>query len=186
LLGFRIIGNVRHDPHRGKLAMTKSKREMQGSRPSFRLALSRADVAFAIGVSAGSVDLMVEEGALPPPRKWHSRKLWLIGEIEAYLNEWPVEGEESGSNKVDDILHRAATKSEPTLGTGGYPLGSGRKGDPLQDYYDRLGFDPITMGQTEMTALQKTAEDKWKASIPGTPLGKRERDALQQLRGRFR
>jgi hypothetical protein len=104
LLGFRIIGNVRHDPHRDKLGMTKSKREMQGSRPSFRLALSRADIALAIGVSAGSVDLMVEEGALPPARKWHSRKLWLIGEIEAYLNEWPVEGEESGSNKVDDIF----------------------------------------------------------------------------------
>ncbi|RWX62358.1 MULTISPECIES: hypothetical protein [unclassified Mesorhizobium] len=72
-------------------------------------------------------------------------------------------------------------RSKSATGPGGYPSGSGRKGDPLQDYYDRLGFDPLTMGQREMMELQKAAEEKWKASIPGTPLGKRERNALKQL-----
>ncbi|RWE78102.1 hypothetical protein [Mesorhizobium sp.] len=68
-----------------------------------------------------------------------------------------------------------------TTGPGGYPLGSGRKGDPIQDWYDKLGFDPKTMGETEMRELQKIAEAKWRAAIPGTPLQKRERTALQQM-----
>jgi excisionase family DNA binding protein len=35
---------------------------------------------------------MVIEGALPPPRRWHSEKLWLVSEVEAFLNDWPIDG----------------------------------------------------------------------------------------------
>ena len=47
-------------------------------RPIPRLGLSRAELAIAVGVSVGSVDQMVLEGVLPPPRIWHSRKIWLL------------------------------------------------------------------------------------------------------------
>lgn len=57
-----------------------------------RIALNRSEVALAIGVSTNTVDLMVKEGALPQPRKWHSRKIWIVAEIEAALTEWPVDG----------------------------------------------------------------------------------------------
>lgn len=57
-----------------------------------RLALNRNELALAIGVSANSVDAMVKEGALPPPRKWHTRKLWLVSEIEAAMSDWPADG----------------------------------------------------------------------------------------------
>ena len=60
-------------------------------RPIPRLGLSRTELAVAIGVSTGSVDQMVSEGVLPPPRRWHSRKIWLVAEVEAYLNESGVE-----------------------------------------------------------------------------------------------
>src|SRR5438128_1606316 len=64
-------------------------------RPIVRLALNRSEVALSIGVSIGSVDQMVAEGALPKPRKCHTRKLWLVAEIEAYLQDWPIEGGEA-------------------------------------------------------------------------------------------
>lgn len=160
--------------------MTKSKAGLYGNRPPFRLSLGRADLAIAIGVSTSSIDVMVAEGALPPPRIWHSRKLWIVAEVEAHINEWPADGEDEPFNRIDAILDRRQPE-EPKTGAGGYPIASGRKGDPLQDYYDRLGFDPATMGQAEMMELRKAAEEKWKASIPGTPLQKRERAALHQL-----
>lgn len=54
-----------------------------------RIALNRNEVALSIGVSANTVDLMVLEGALPHPRKWHTRKLRLVSEIAATTMEWP-------------------------------------------------------------------------------------------------
>lgn len=151
-------------------------KKLADQRPIIRLALGRTEVALAIGVSPGSVDKMVAEGALPPPRKWHSRKVWLVSEIEAHLNEWPVEGEES------DVFFDRAVSTERHLhaetikGPGGYPIVADP--NPLKAYYDRIGFDPATMGEAEMMQLIKAADDRWKASIPGTPLGKRERKAL--------
>ena len=60
-------------------------------RPVPRIGLSRAEVALAIGVSGNTVDLMVSEGMLPAPRRWHTRKIWLVAEIEAALAAWPSE-----------------------------------------------------------------------------------------------
>ncbi|MBB4348005.1 hypothetical protein [Aliirhizobium cellulosilyticum] len=57
-----------------------------------RLGLNRLEVAQAIGVSANTVDVMVDEGFLPKPRKWHSRKVWLVAEIVTAMASWPEEG----------------------------------------------------------------------------------------------
>lgn len=59
-----------------------------------RLGLNRAEVALALGVSPNTVDAMVEDGSLPPPRQWHSRKFWIVSEVQAFMSEWPVGGEQ--------------------------------------------------------------------------------------------
>ncbi len=74
---------------------------MKEARVIPRIALSRAEVALAIGVSANTVDAMVNEGALPPARKWHSRKLWLVAEIEAAIMEWPTATPPPGEEHED-------------------------------------------------------------------------------------
>lgn len=66
-----------------------------------RLALNRAELALAIGVSANTVDLMVHEGFLPRPRKWHSRKIWIVSEIEAAMSEWPEDGVPQVKDEAD-------------------------------------------------------------------------------------
>ncbi|MDO3434378.1 hypothetical protein QWJ46_16990 [Rhizobium sp. CBN3] len=66
-----------------------------------RLGLNRAEVALAIGFSVNSVDLMVAEGFLPKPRIWHSRKVWLVSEIEASMSEWPEDGLPLGKGEKD-------------------------------------------------------------------------------------
>ena len=66
-----------------------------------RLALNRAELALAIGVSANTVDLMVQEGFLPRPRKWHTRKIWIVSEIEAAMSEWPEDGVSDVKGEVD-------------------------------------------------------------------------------------
>lgn len=65
-----------------------------------RLGLNRLEVAMSIGVSANTVDLMVEEGFLPKPRKWHSRKVWLVADIVAAIASWPEEGYQ-GAKEAD-------------------------------------------------------------------------------------
>jgi hypothetical protein len=65
-------------------------------------------------------------------------------------------------------------------GKGGYTIPDDVNG-PLQKYYNKLGFDPLTMNESDMMRLHDAAQARWKASIPGTPLGKRERAALAQL-----
>lgn len=57
-----------------------------------RLGLNRTELALAIGVSPSTVDLMVTEGALPHPRKWHSREIWILAEVEAAMFSWPSDG----------------------------------------------------------------------------------------------
>lgn len=134
----------------------------------------------AIGVSTTSVDQMVAEGALPPPRKWHSRKLWLVAEVKAYLSEWPVSGDAVVAEPEYQFHDSYTPASEPAKGVGGYPIVTDRH-DPIKQYYDALGFDPVTMGEKDMMRLVQEDRDRWKASIPGTPLGKREQKALRDL-----
>ncbi len=72
-----------------------------------RLGLNRSEVALAIGVSVNTVDLMVEEGFLPRPRKWHSRKVWLVGEMPQRCQS----GQRTG--------YRSTGKTSTTVTTGG-------------------------------------------------------------------
>lgn len=58
-----------------------------------RLGLSREELALAIGVSPNSIDRMVDEGMLPPPRCWHTRRIWRVAEIDAFMAEWPTAGQ---------------------------------------------------------------------------------------------
>jgi len=139
-------------------------------RPIQRLALSRAEVALTIGVSVGSVDQMVAEGVLPPPRQWHSRKLWLVSEVEAHLNDLPMAGEFTKS-----MDHRQAAHAPSR------PLSLSPMPDELREWYARIGFNPQTMNETDRIRLMKEADERWKATIPGKPPGKLERGALLQM-----
>ncbi|TCU20875.1 hypothetical protein EV130_112255 [Rhizobium azibense] len=67
-----------------------------------RLGLNRSEVAMAIGVSANTVDLMVEEGYLPKPRKWHTRKVWLVSDIVTAMASWPEDGIPRQREDADD------------------------------------------------------------------------------------
>lgn len=148
-------------------------------RPIVRLALSRTEVALAIGVSVGSVDQMVEEGVLPKPRRWHSRKLWLVSEIEAHLSEWPVDGEDWSPEPRQSVA-REYTAPDSAKGPGGYPIVRDPR-HPLNEYYQKLGFDPATMGQEDATAQEGGGRAMGGDNSRETPLGKRERAALEQL-----
>lgn len=143
-----------------------------------RLALSRSELAISIGVSPTSIDVMVEEGVLPPPRQWHTRKLWIVQEVQAALMEWPEAGEATGLRS----WFEEAARERPAIreGKGGYPIADGAK-DPLQQYYDKLGFDPLTMGEADMKRLTEEAHARWIASIPGSKITKRELNALEIL-----
>ncbi|WP_156466889.1 hypothetical protein [Rhizobium sp. Leaf384] len=66
-----------------------------------RLGLNRMEVASSLGVSASTVDLMVEEGFLPRPRKWHTRKVWLVADLIAAIGSWPEDGNAKGEDADD-------------------------------------------------------------------------------------
>lgn len=70
--------------------------------PVPRIGLNRNEVALAIGVSPNTVDVMVSEGMLPPPKKWHTRKVWLISEIVAAMAEWPTDTHGAFNRASDD------------------------------------------------------------------------------------
>lgn len=66
---------------------------LSAMRPVPRVCLNRSELAMSLGFSVGSVDEMVREGALPKPRRWRGRLVWLLAEIDAALQEWPTDGE---------------------------------------------------------------------------------------------
>lgn len=65
-----------------------------------RLSLNRSEVALSLGFSTNTVDEMVMEGALPQPRRWRGRKVWLVSELEAALTEWPADAQHRGEEKT--------------------------------------------------------------------------------------
>jgi hypothetical protein len=127
-----------------------------------------------------SVDKMVLDGALPPPRRWHTRPLWLVAEIEAHLNEWPIDGQAPADHNEWDDIGLAIPATKPVKGRGGFLVVTAPS-DSLKQFYDRLGFNPKTMGEDEFMELQRAANERWRVSVPGTPMGKRELSALAQL-----
>lgn len=72
------------------------------SRPIPRISLNRVEVALALGVSPNSVDEMVLDGTLPKPRRWRTRKIWLVSEIEAALTELPTDGQNQLQEQAPD------------------------------------------------------------------------------------
>ncbi|GLS18744.1 hypothetical protein GCM10007874_17610 [Labrys miyagiensis] len=148
-------------------------------RPIVRLALSLPELALSIGVSAASVEKMVAEGALPRPRRWHSRKLWLVAEVEAHLNDLPVDGEEPqrGASALDLWREQRALRD----GQPGLPVPQPKTA--LAKYYRQVGFDPLTMKAEDLERLREVADKKWVESVPNTPMGKREKKILAHLAG---
>ncbi|WP_234906236.1 AlpA family transcriptional regulator [Rhizobium rhizogenes] len=153
------------------------------SRSVPRLGLSRAEVALSIGVSVNTVDKMVEEGALPLPRKWHTRKIWIVAEVEAAMMRWSSDGP-SGDNDDDDWTMDDGLEGrddEPKKKVAiNYP-GFNTPRDPMKEYYDKLGFDPATMEHADLVRLQNEAHQRWIAEIPSLPLNKLEGKVLAQF-----
>jgi hypothetical protein len=55
--------------------------------------------------------------------------------------------------------------------------------DPIKEYYDRIGFDPLTMNDSDFERLHNIEKEKWRASLPGSPLSKWEQNVLRKLQG---
>lgn len=51
----------------------------------------------------------------------------------------------------------------------------------IQDWYDRLGYDPKTMDAADFKRLSENADAEWLASIPSRKMLKSEEYALRQL-----
>jgi len=82
---------------------------------------------------------------------------------------------------ADEGLTGWATPSAASRkGAGGYAIPTDPS-DPIKKWYDHIGFDPQTMGDADMKRLMAENEARWKASIPGTKIGKREQSALLKL-----
>lgn len=71
------------------------------------IGLSLDKVALALDVSQNTVLKMVEEGALPPPRIWHKRRIWRAVELDAALAEWPTDGKPLAEDAGDEWKARA-------------------------------------------------------------------------------
>lgn len=57
--------------------------------------LSRAEAARYVGVGSTTFDRLVEEGEMPPPRRFKNaeRVVWLKREQDRALEELPIDGE---------------------------------------------------------------------------------------------
>jgi len=126
---------------------------------------------------------MVAEGFLPHPKKWHSRKIWVVAEVEAAMMRWPSDGPTSGNDDDDWNMDGGleAWNTEPKKKVAiNYP-GFNTTRDPMKEYYDRLGFDPATMEHADLVRLEDEAHQRWLAEVPSLPLNKLERKVMAQL-----
>ncbi len=103
------------------------------------------------------------------------------------LEEWLLSLDPNSETRPLEASVQASSRQvldpfaeEPKKGPGGYSIIDDPT-HPIREWYDRLGFDPKTMGQDDMTRLLQEAHERWAATIPGQPLGKREKVALGQL-----
>lgn len=135
-------------------------------RPIVRLALTRAELALSIGMSTSSIDKMVEEGALPRPRKWHTRKLWVVTEVEAALLDLPVDGAED-ENSWDDEADRPKELT------------------PRQRKNQEEAIEQVkhlmSLSQEEQREIHQQDAHEWQAAVLASALGARERTVLKQL-----
>lgn len=130
-------------------------------RPIVRLALTRAELALSIGMSTSSIDKMVEEGVLPPPRRWHTRKIWVVSEVEAALLDLPID-DDASVNPRD----------------GGQAVGPGRKHsvDPREiakaKHY-------LSLSEEEQRIMHRQEREDWNAAVLASPLSRPEQTGLR-------
>lgn len=89
---------------------------------------------------------------------------------------WRVEEKQSPESPLEEWLNNRSEQRSR-----GSNLAALERNERLNQHYDSIGFDPVTMGSKEYAPLYRAAKERWRASIPGTPIKKRERDALRQL-----
>ncbi|MGN6307345.1 MAG: helix-turn-helix transcriptional regulator [Mesorhizobium sp.] len=147
--------------------------------------LTRKEAAEMCKLTPAGFDVWVRKGIIPPAtpgtRRWDQRAIDAALDRLSGLGGDKERGEESYTNwKRDSERGTKLSPSPSKVGKGGYPIPTGPN-DPLKQEYEELGFDPVTMGEKEMMELLKAADERWKASIPDTKLGKREIGALLQL-----
>lgn len=146
--------------------------------------LTRKEAAASCKLTPAGFDVWVRKGIMPPAtpgtRRWDQRAIdTALDQLSGLTNAGDRNEDSFEGWKQENAPRRRAGVNQMT-GKGGYPIPTGPD-DPLNQVYDELGFDPSTMGEKEMMELLKIAEDQWKASIPGTRLGKREIGALLKL-----
>lgn len=140
--------------------------------------LSADEAGAAIGVSVGTFREMVADKRMPRPRKIGSRLVWDVDELRAAFKSLPRDGECDdiwSSVSAGTLLHDARTPvGNSTHNNGGTSV--------LQEFYDKLGYDPQTMTNDDLRRLMAEARQKWRESIPRSSFNKRELNALLQLR----
>lgn len=148
--------------------------------------MNREEAARYIGVGTTKFDDLVKDGRMPTGKRIDGRVVWDRYQLDASFTDLP----ENGGNMIDAILAKAARNDE--YETDLLYLYPAPRQQPKQrrsediprellKYYRDIGFDPKTMGERELGELQNKAEQEWVASVPGRPIGKRERDALEDL-----
>lgn len=129
--------------------------------------LSRVEAAEYIGVSATKFDELVKDGRMPGPKAIDARRVWDRLQIDRHFDDLPDVEERNPWDEHEEPATEIKRK---------FPI------TPETDaHYKWLGFDPATMNGADYTRLFKEAQERWRASIPGTPLNTRERKALDQL-----
>lgn len=68
-----------------------------------RLALNRAELALSLGFCVNTIDVLVKDGRIPPPRRFNKRKIWLVHEVTAALTEWPSDGQPQANKQEGDV-----------------------------------------------------------------------------------
>jgi len=66
-----------------------------------RLGMNRAELSQSIRVSPNTIDEMVKDGFLPPPKVWHTRKIWIVSEVESAMIDWPEQTVSSNDDEDD-------------------------------------------------------------------------------------
>ncbi|GAA0569522.1 hypothetical protein GCM10009099_04020 [Caenispirillum bisanense] len=65
--------------------------------------LSREAAAGYVGVSPGTFDKLVSEGAMPRPKRVGARKLWDRAALDIAFEALPVDGASSDVNPWDEV-----------------------------------------------------------------------------------
>lgn len=169
---------------RNALEEFRAKKAAQPQADSQSRVLTRKEAAAMCKLTPAGFDVWVRKGimpsATPGTRRWDRHAIYaaldrLSGLETTQDTEGPFEKweRENGRGQIQGHSNRK-------IGPGGYEIITDPN-HPIKKQYDELGFDPATMGEKEMMELLNAADERWRASIPGTRIGKRESKALLRL-----